>query len=141
MRECSNLTTYKEVSCNLLFKHHDHFVLVVKGIVKVEEVRVMEIVHDVDFVTNGRFVAGIRRVDEFGYEISARSSFDDTMDDTKSSAVKQSCRNITNITLRYKNPENLKILIKKLVKRMNKDHKTKQNTVELQYNVFSGTVK
>lgn len=77
-------------SSDLLFKHHDHLVLVVEGIVKVEQVRVMEVVHDVDFVTDGRFVAGVRRVDELGDKISARSSFDDAMDNAKCTTAKQS---------------------------------------------------
>lgn len=110
--EAFDSTTYEEVPVtvdphDLLFKHHDHLVLVVEGVVKVEQVRVVEIVHDVDFVTDGCFVAGIRRVDELGDKISARSSFDDTMDNTKCTTAKQSHthKNIKSTILQYKNHE------------------------------------
>ena len=54
-----------------LFKDHDHLVLVLEGIVQVEQFGMMQLVHDVDLVLDGVLVQRVRRVDELGNKVAS----------------------------------------------------------------------
>src|SRR6218665_1780600 len=72
----------------LLFKYHDHFMLVIKSIVQVKQVLMMQVVHDVDFISDGRLVTGVRCVDELRNKVPACRLFHHSMHDSKCTAKK-----------------------------------------------------
>ena len=51
---------------NLQFKDENHLVLIFEGVVEVDELAVMEVVHDVDLLADQRLLHGVPDGDELG---------------------------------------------------------------------------
>ena len=52
----------------LQFKYEDHFVLILEGVVEVDELAVVEMVHDVNLLLDQRLLHGVADGDELGGE-------------------------------------------------------------------------
>ena len=51
---------------DLQFKYEDHFILILEGVVEVDELAVMEMVHDVDLLADQSLLHGVTNGDELG---------------------------------------------------------------------------
>ena len=69
----------------LQFKDEDHFILIFKGVVKVDQFAVMEMVHDVDLFPDQSLLHGVSNWDELGSEDMLCFQFSASVDNSESS--------------------------------------------------------
>ena len=69
----------------LQFKDEDHFILIFKGVVKVDQFAVMEMVHDVDLFPDQSLLHGVSNWDELGSEDMLSLQFSTSVDNTECS--------------------------------------------------------
>lgn len=71
----------------VLFEDHDHLVLVLERVVQVQQLRMVQLVHDSDLVPDRLLRGGVRSVDELRHERPARRPFHRSVNNSKRSAV------------------------------------------------------
>ena len=69
----------------LQFKDEDHFILIFKGVVEVDQFAVMEMVHDVDLFPDQSLLHGVSNWDELGSEDMLSLQFSTSVDNTECS--------------------------------------------------------
>ena len=69
----------------LQFKYEDHFILIFKGVVEVDKLAVVEMVHDVDLFPDQSLLHGVSDGDELGSKDMLSFQFSASVDDSEGS--------------------------------------------------------
>ena len=71
---------------NSQFQDEDHLVLVLEGVMEVDKLGVVQVVHDVNLILHGVLVQRVRGVDELGHKHTARGLLYAAVDNAKCTA-------------------------------------------------------
>lgn len=71
----------------LQFQNEHHLIFVLESIMKIDQLRMMELVHNWDLILHSVFVQGVGCVDEFGYKYTTCSFLYAPMHNTKGTTV------------------------------------------------------
>ena len=70
----------------LQFKDEDHFILIFKGVVKVDQLAMMEVVHDVDLFPDQSLLHGVSNWNELSSEYMLSLQFSTSVDNSECSS-------------------------------------------------------